>query len=252
MSPLGKYLLWFALVGALVAVGAGGFMIKQRWLDAATLQQTQQQEKTAELAAEKAKAETKAVQSTLDDTTGKLTDATKKIDDLNGQLADEQKKTADVQAMVDKANEATKDAQGKLDDLTKALNGKSPDDINAQLAKDQSDLQAAQAEQKILQDNLQQASDQVVTLKDAIERSKSGTNKPGVAGRVTFVDKTWNFVVLNVGLSDGVVPNGELIVYRGRDFLGKIRVTKVDDNDSVAEILPDIKGDIQIGDSVLN
>jgi hypothetical protein len=29
-------------------------------------------------------------------------------------------------------------------------------------------------------------------------------------------------------------------------------VTKVDPNDAVAEILPDIKGDIQIGDAVLN
>jgi hypothetical protein len=43
-----------------------------------------------------------------------------------------------------------------------------------------------------------------------------------------------------------------LIVYRGRDFLGKIRVTKADPNDAVAEILPDVKGDIQVGDSVLN
>ena len=47
-------------------------------------------------------------------------------------------------------------------------------------------------------------------------------------------------------------PNGELIVYRGQNFLGKVRVTKADPNDSVAEILPDIKGDIQVGDDVLN
>jgi hypothetical protein len=59
-------------------------------------------------------------------------------------------------------------------------------------------------------------------------------------------------VILNVGLSNGVVPNGELIVYRGRTFLGKVRITKADQNDSVAEILPDIKGNIQIGDAVLN
>ena len=75
---------------------------------------------------------------------------------------------------------------------------------------------------------------------------------PGVSGKVTFVDNTWNFVVLDVGLANGVVPNGELIVYRGRSFLGKVKVTKVDPNDAVAEILPDTKGVIQIGDSVLN
>jgi len=48
------------------------------------------------------------------------------------------------------------------------------------------------------------------------------------------------------------VPNGELIVYRGKTFLGKIRVTRADPGDSVAEILPDIKGNIQVGDRVLN
>jgi hypothetical protein len=75
---------------------------------------------------------------------------------------------------------------------------------------------------------------------------------PGVSGKVTFVDNAWNFVILDVGLANGVVPNGELIVYRNNAFLGKVRVTKVDPNDSVAEILPDVKGSIQIGDKVLN
>ena len=75
---------------------------------------------------------------------------------------------------------------------------------------------------------------------------------PGISGRVTYVNRAWNFVVLDVGLSNGVVPNGELIVYRGNDFLGKVKVTKADPNDSVADILPSSKGDIQIGDYVLN
>ena len=46
--------------------------------------------------------------------------------------------------------------------------------------------------------------------------------------------------MLNVGLSNGVVPNGELIVYReARNFLGKVKVTSAeDDADSVADILP--------------
>jgi cell shape-determining protein MreC len=98
---------------------------------------------------------------------------------------------------------------------------------------------------------LQGSKDEVAQLTDAINRAKTG-KMPGVSGKVTFVDRTWNFVVLDVGISAGVVPNGELIVYRGQTFLGKLRVTKVDPNDAVAEILPDVKGDIQIGDKVLN
>ena len=113
-------------------------------------------------------------------------------------------------------------------------------------------MPAAQAEQKIIQDQLQASEQKVADLTDAINRVNDHSKMPGISGKVTFVDHAWNFVILNVGLSAGVVPNGELIVYRGRDFLGKIRVTKVDPNDAVAEILPDVKGDIQVGDSVLN
>jgi hypothetical protein len=98
---------------------------------------------------------------------------------------------------------------------------------------------------------LAQTQQKVNDLMDALNRKDTG-KMPGVSGKVTFVDRAWNFVILDVGVDSGVVPNGELIVYRGRQFLGKVRVTKVDPNDAVAEILPDVKGDIQIGDAVLN
>jgi cell shape-determining protein MreC len=119
------------------------------------------------------------------------------------------------------------------------------DKLNSQVAADN-------AEQKILQDQLQAANKQVDDLKTAINSAKTGTMPPGISGKVTFVNTTWNFVVLNVGLSNGVVPNGELIVYRGRNFLGKVKVTSAEDNTAVADILPGAKADIQVGDDVLN
>ncbi len=103
-----------------------------------------------------------------------------------------------------------------------------------------------------MQDNLDQANQKIKQLIVDINNSKNKFIPPGVSGKVTFVDNTWNFVVLDVGLDAGVVPNGELIVYRGKKFLGKLRVTRADPNDSVAEILPDLKGNIQVGDAVLN
>ena len=88
-------------------------------------------------------------------------------------------------------------------------------------------------------------------LKAAINKGPAGM-PPGISGKVTFVNRAWNFVVLNVGLANGVVPNGELIVYRGRDFLGKIKVTSAESNSAVGDILPNAKADIQVGDDVLN
>jgi cell shape-determining protein MreC len=104
----------------------------------------------------------------------------------------------------------------------------------------------------VLQDQFQQSQDQIKQLTEDINKSNQHVEPPGVSGKVTFVDRTWNFVVLDVGLDAGVVPNGELIVYRGKTFLGKIRVTRADPNDAVAEILPDVKGEIEVGDAVLN
>jgi len=252
MSPLGKILLYVAFAGAIAAAIAGGLIIEKRGEDAQTLKQTQDAKLASDTAARKAQADAVAAQAAKADSDKQLADATSKISDLNTQLAAAQKQVTDATTAEQTANDAAKAAQDKLDAITKTLNGASPQDLVDQAKKAQDDLAAAQAEQKIIQDQLQAEQTQVATLQDAINRSNNGGKMPGVSGKVTFVDLVWNFVILDVGLSNGVVPNGELIVYRGRNFLGKVRVTKVDPNDAVAEILPDIKGDIQIGDSVLN
>lgn len=251
MSKLGKILIYVALAGALAAAIAGGLLIKKRWEDAAVLAQTQQAKAAAEQTIIKDKAENKALTEAKADSDAKLATATSKIDDLNTQVTTAQKTADDAKTAIANAETKAKTAQDALDAINKTLNGRKPEDYIADKTKAESDLAAAQAEQKIIQDQLQASQTQIADLQSAINRSKTG-QMPGVSGKVTFVDHAWNFVILDVGLSNGVVPNGELIVYRGRTFLGKVKVTKVDPNDAVAEILPDAKGDIQIGDSVLN
>jgi len=251
MSKLGKIFLYVALAGALVAAIAGGLLIEKRGEDQTLIKQTQDARLASDKAAVQAKQETVAVTQAKAETEKQLADTKSQINDLNTKLTTTQQQAKDAATALETANAATKAAQDNLDAIKKTLNGKTADEIVAAEAKAEADLAAAQSAQKILQDQLQASQTQIVDLKDAINRSKIG-QMPGVSGKVTFVDHAWNFVILDVGLSNGVVPNGELIVYRGRNFLGKIRVTKVDPNDAVAEILPDVKGDIQIGDSVLN
>jgi hypothetical protein len=251
MSKLGKILLWVALAGAIVAIGAGVALVFQYNDTKTNLAQTQIAKKNADQATAQARQEAADIKAAKADSDSKLADATSKITDLNTQLDTAKKAAADATTAEQTANAAAKTAQDALDAINKTLNGETADQYVADKTKAESDLAAAQAEQKIIQDQLQASQQQVADLESAINRSKTGA-MPGVSGKVTFVDHAWNFVILDVGLSAGVVPNGELIVYRGRTFLGKVRVTKVDPNDAVAEILPDVKGDIQIGDSVLN
>ncbi len=253
MSKLGKIFLYVACAGALAAAVGGYLLISKRSEDAANLAQVTTAKVASDAAAKKAEAETTAANAAKADSDAKLATATGKIDDLNTQLDAAKKSAADANTAVQTANAAAKDAADKLAAFNATLNGETPDQLVAEKKKAQDDLSAAQAEQKIIQDQLQSSQQQIADLTDAINRSTKLNGKmPGVSGKVTFVDHAWNFVIVDVGLSAGVVPNGELIVYRGRTFLGKVRVTKVDPNDAVAEILPDVKGDIQIGDAVLN
>ena len=71
-------------------------------------------------------------------------------------------------------------------------------------------------------------------------------------GKVTAVDAQFDFVVLDIGESQGVREHGELLVSRGEKLIGKIRVLDVKKDHSIANILPNWKqGEIQTGDFVI-
>ena len=252
MSQLGKILLYIALVGGLVAIGFGYMVIQRHNSDVGTLKQTVADLVDQRQATAKAKQETATAQDQTKQVQTQLTDTQNKVSDLTSQLSAAQAKQTELQAAVQQSADAAKKSEDELARISSVLHGSSPDEVMANLLKLNSQIAADNAEQKILQDRLQAADKQVADLKDALNRAKTGIMPPGISGKVTFVNRTWNFVVLNVGLSNGVVPNGELIVYRGRDFLGKVKVTSAEDNTCVADILPGAKADIQVGDDVLN
>ena len=71
-------------------------------------------------------------------------------------------------------------------------------------------------------------------------------------GTVTAVDTQFDFVVLDIGESQGAREHGELLVSRGEKLIGKLRILDVKKDHSIANILPDWKQDeIQTGDIVI-
>jgi len=241
MSNLGKTFLGLALIGAIVALVYGWLLIGNYNTSKTNLVQMTEAKTAADAEAKKQKAAAEAAAQAEQDTQSKLTTATGQVTDLTSQLTAAKSKLDDATNAAALAKTAADKAQSDLDALNKVLNGQSPADLIAARDKAANDAKAAQDEQKILQDQLQASLAQVDQLKKDINASHLGT-EPGVSGKVTFVNRTWNFVVLDVGLSNGVVPNGELIVYRGNNFLGKVKVTSVDTNSAVADIMPDTKG----------
>ena len=71
-------------------------------------------------------------------------------------------------------------------------------------------------------------------------------------GKITAVDAQFDFVVLDIGESQGVREHGELLVSRGEKLIGKLRILDVKQDHSIANILPNWKQDeIQTGDLVI-
>ena len=71
-------------------------------------------------------------------------------------------------------------------------------------------------------------------------------------GKVTAVDAQFDFVVLNIGESQGAREHGELLVSRGEKLIGKLRILDVKKDHSIANILPGWKQEeIQTGDLVI-
>ena len=71
-------------------------------------------------------------------------------------------------------------------------------------------------------------------------------------GKVTAVDAQFDFVVLDIGESQGAREHGELLVSRGEKLIGKLRILDVKKDHSIANILPGWKQEeIQTGDLVI-
>lgn len=74
----------------------------------------------------------------------------------------------------------------------------------------------------------------------------------GLKGKVTAVDPKWDFVVLDIGEKDGVLERGKLMVSRGGKLVGKVQIVRVEQERSIANVLPDWKQvDVLEGDQVL-
>lgn len=252
MSKIGKFLLGAAALGAAVALVFGWLVIGKYNDTKTSLTQATQAQTAAQQQAAKQKAAAEAAATAQAEAEKNLATTKAQLEDLNTKLTGAQQQVNDADTALKQAKDDGAKAVTDLAAINDKLKGQSVDDIFAAKAKAEQDLQSNQAEQKILADQLQESQNQVEQLKKDINASKIGYIEPGVSGKVTFVNRTWNFVVLDVGLSNGVVPNGELIVFRKNSFLGKVKVTTADANSAVADILPDAKGDIQVGDYVLN
>ena len=118
------------------------------------------------------------------------------------------------------------------------------DDLNAQIASLQDQIATLEEEKAMLESQL---------AKCDAEINAGNTNmKLGTKGKLVYVNPEWNFGVIDIGLADGSQAGGEMMVRRGDELLGRIRISAVKDSISIVEILPEYQEQaIKEGDDVL-
>ena len=76
------------------------------------------------------------------------------------------------------------------------------------------------------------------TGKNKVELDKIVVNPNGVRGKILSVDKDAEFVVCSLGLKQGIKAQDMLSVYRGEEYLGDVKVSRVQQDMCAADIVP--------------
>jgi hypothetical protein len=89
--------------------------------------------------------------------------------------------------------------------------------------------------------------------KDKVELDKIVVNpQNSTKGHILSVDTDAEFVVFNLGLNQGVKPDDILSLYRGDEYLGDVKATRVQDEMSAADIIPPLSSrEIRKNDTVV-
>lgn len=193
----------------------------------------------------------------LDETKQDLENTRIELAETKDELATTKQELADARNQIDvlEDNLAQKEqelqtALAKIDDL---------EEQNGQLLAQITDFEAQIAEQKDeitdLNEELTASNEEIDKLYEII-RGPGGTGAVdtprGLAGTILKVEPEWNFVILDIGRKHQLGINTEMVVHRGEELLGKIRVSTLEDNFAIANIVRDWEqAPLQEGDSVL-
>ncbi|MFO1501172.1 MAG: hypothetical protein U1G07_22745 [Verrucomicrobiota bacterium] len=213
--------------------------------DAAQTARTQAEEQQR-----KAEKERRQARDELDKANKDLNEKTAALDATSARLAEQEKRANQVSEELTKVTGERNEAQTQLS-IWKQLEV-TPEQIKnfkAELAKSNEERDRFTDENKIL---LRKNEELEVKLSRYEGKEIEPKMPRPLMGKVLVVDPKYEFVVLDVGGNQGVVPNGRLLVNRDGKLVAKIRVTKVEPDRSIANIIPDWKQDeVMEGDQVL-
>jgi DNA repair exonuclease SbcCD ATPase subunit len=193
----------------------------------------------------------------LNDTLNTLTSTKRTLEETQAQLTAANGKIEEQGSRLDKLQKSLDTAQTDLNTSKQKLAQWealpiSPDKVQM-LIKSEQELKTAveslESEKKILQQAYTKTKSELDTYKNPEEAKVE--LPAGLKGKVLVVDPKWNFVVLDIGEKQGILRNGVLMVSRNSKLIAKVKVTTIESDRSIANIMPGWKlGDVMEGDLV--
>lgn len=260
-----KIVLGIALA-ALIAAIALAFLAKENATKLqSVLATTRQDLATTKTTLARTKDELKTRTEELAAANLKIEEKDKEIANLKGQMDALNTKLAEAATAMEAKTVAMDTLQKEFDAYKELKDGKKVDGqppgeppIVTALKADVAKAQAEAAESKALVDTLtakkKELEDKMAVLEQYKKRKETETMRIGLGGRILAVNGGWNFVVISIGDKQGAAMNNTLLVARDGTPIGKVRITTVEANTSIADILPGTLArgvTIQPGDKVI-
>jgi hypothetical protein len=170
------------------------------------------------------------------------------------------KAVADLGAMTKRADQLTADLKKTRDErddaqqklaayVASGLTAQQTASASKELKRLGDTVTAMETENKVLMQRVKRVENEL-----AVYKTKDYTVPlpPGLMGKVLVADPKWNFIVINVGEEQGVLQDGELLVNRNGKLVAKVRVSTVQKDRSVANVIPGWQlGEVMEGDLVI-
>lgn len=186
----------------------------------------------------------------LKETQETLATTSKERDAAVAEAVTQSKKATELAGKLTTTTEERDDARAQLQAYVGT--GYKPEQIAAmgkQIDKTQKALEAMADEKKILERALTRKSaelDRILGKSETIEMPAK------LQGKIVVSDPKWEFVVINIGEDEGVLPYGELLVSRDGVLVAKVIVRDVQKGRSIANLMPGWKlSDVAEGDLVI-
>ena len=248
-----RIFLIVAIVAGLAAAGIGFFKVREKII--ATMAERDAEKKDKEIAQKDLASTKKTLKKTEEDlatTTKTLGTTRKELETQTSRANNLDKLKNELTTQLAEAKSARDDADQKL--IVWEAVGLTPDQMKATIA----DLKNTRVQRDaFIEENklfLRENKRLQAKINDLIGDEQPVPLPVGLKGNIVAVDPKYDFVVLDIGGDQGVLERGVMLINRRGVLVGKVRISSVAPQRSVANVLPDSKNpslEVMEGDQVI-